>query len=654
MLARDKLLRKYISTNDCQNKQVLWQKYKQLRNSISSQLNVNKSKYYSKYFEENKSNITNIWKGIKDLVTIKNNHSNTKFSLYHNNELKTDPTEVANIFNDFFVKIGPKLASKIPNTNRNFSHLNSTKNLNSIYLKPTDEDEVKKIISSLDSKKSIGPNSIPIIILKQHKDILSIPISILINQSFEKGVFPDICKIAKVIPIYKKGDETISSNYRPISLLPIFSKIFEKCMYTRIYSFLTKFNLIYEKQFGFRKHYSTNHAFSSLIETIKNYLDSGNFVCGIFIDLQKAFDTVDHKILLNKLWSYGIRGNANAWLKSFLINRKQFVSINGFTSESKLIECGVPQGSTLGPLLFLIYLNDMNKIFQNLIVHHFADDTNLIFASKKLKTIENIVNFELKLLVEWLKRNKLSLNESKTEVIIFHHQNKNIENISIKLNKIKLKIVKNVKYLGVNIDETLSWNKQIEDVKLKISKANGILSKLRHYVPQKICLSIYYSLFYSYLSYCCLAWSFSSKTNLENIFKLQKKCLRIITFSDFNAHTEPIFKSLEILKLEDIIYSEILRIMLEVKENRAPDCIAKLFSNNTSVHSHFTRLKNYHTFHIPNTNTSQYGLMSLKFKGASIWNDFIGNNPSLNNISSRNLFTKKVKSILLNKYLEHI
>ena len=195
---------------------------------------------------------------------------------------------------------------------------------NSIYLAPTDEKEISKIISSLNPKKSLGPSSIPVHILKNNTNILAKPISTLINQSFEKGEFPECLKIAQVTPVHKKGDTTICSNYRPISILSVFSKIFEKCMYKRIYSFLNKYKLIYKRQFGFRAAHSTNHALASLVEYIKEKIDNNNYVCGVFIDLQKAFDTVDHNILLHKLENYGIPGRANDWLKSFLTERKQF------------------------------------------------------------------------------------------------------------------------------------------------------------------------------------------------------------------------------------------------------------------------------------------------------------------------------------------
>ena len=218
------------------------------------------------------------------------------------------------------------------------------------------------------------------------------------------------------MPIFKKDDPLDCVNYRPISLLPVFSKIFEKIIYSGMYEFLELNELIYNCQFGFRANHSTNHDIISMTKSIKPFLDSGDFVAGIFIDLEKVFDTVNHQILCNKLNYYGFRGKINGLLKSFLSNRKQFVSINGYDSSCLEIKCGVPQGSTLVPLLFLLYINDLRFSLKHAITSHFADDTIIIYASKITKTIETNLNYDLKCVSEWLRSNRLSLNVSKTKL----------------------------------------------------------------------------------------------------------------------------------------------------------------------------------------------------------------------------------------------
>ena len=275
------------------------------------------------------------------------------------------------------------------------------------------------IIADFGVNKSSGPNSIPTNLLKEFSPQFIPPIKTLVNKSLTEGTFPSIFKLALICPIYKKSDKTKCVNYRPISLLSNLSKIFERIMYNRLEGYLESNNLIYDFQFGFRKKFSTDHALLSITEQIKNNFQNKNFSYGVFVDLEKAFDTVNHKILISKLKYYGFQENTLSWLTSYLSNRTHKVTLNGEISDSKPVSCGVPQGSILGPLLFLIYINDMNKAIRNSKVYHFADDTNLLFSHKNEKTLKRIVNKDLKNLYEWLCANRLSLNVAKTEFMIF-------------------------------------------------------------------------------------------------------------------------------------------------------------------------------------------------------------------------------------------
>ena len=315
--------------------------------------------------------------------------------------------------------------------------------------------------------------------LKLLKNDISSQLADIFNISFSTGVFPTILKVAKVVPVYKKDSKLDFSNYRPISLLSNIEKILEKLMYNRVYNFFTKNNLIYPLQFGFRQKYSTFYALISLTEDIRKNLDKGNIGCGIFVDLQKAFDTVEHDILLSKLEHYGIRGISNEWFKSYLFDRKQFVSINGHVSNQASVKYGVPQGSVLGPLLFLIYINDLNHAIKFCKVHHFADDTNLVHFSKSANKLNKYINTDMKNLTNWLNANKISLNIKKTELVIFKHMNKKLEcPIKIKLSRKRLYPSKSVKYLGLKIDESLDWKVQTHDIATKLNRANALLYKI--------------------------------------------------------------------------------------------------------------------------------------------------------------------------------
>ena len=420
MWERDKLFKKFRTATDDVAKNIFFNNYKKLRNELTSLKRINKLEYYKLYFGKNKKKTAAMWKGIISLVTIKSSNKTDISILDSNGELITNPLKIVNCFNEYFVNVGSMAENKIPCSNISYTHYLKQICINkSFCLRPATADEIHGIINSMDSNKSLGPNSIPIYIMKLCNDFVSSCLVKIVNLSFLTGIFPDLCKIAKVVPIFKKEDPLKCSNYRPISILPIFSKIFEKIIYTRMYAFLEENNLLQDKQFGFRSKHSTTHALISLTESIKNDLDNKEIVSGIFIDLEKAFDTVNHSILCNKLNYYGFRGKFNDLIKSYLTNRKQFVSINGYDSTKQDITCGVPQGSTLGPLLFLLYINDLKNSVKFAKASHFADDTCLTYSNKNPKTLESNLNYDLKNLTQWLRANRLSLNVDKTKLLIF-------------------------------------------------------------------------------------------------------------------------------------------------------------------------------------------------------------------------------------------
>ena len=323
----------------------------------------------------------------------------------------------------------------------------------------------------------------------------------------QTGVFPDALKIVKVLPLHKGGSVLDPNNFRPISLLSIFDKIIEKLMHKQLYSFFEDHNILYDNQFGFRKRNSTVYALMEITERIKETVDTGKFGCGIFIDLKKAFDTVNHKILLTKLEHYGIRGVLLKWFASYLLNRKQFVSLNGENSDLKTVTCGVPQGSVLGPLLFLIYINDLPNVSDKLKNFLFADDTNIYYESVDLIELEKTVNKELQNLCLWLKVNRLALNIDKTNFLIFHSTKRmKNHNVTLKLDKKAISEQTYIKYLGVLIDSHLNWKHHIVNISKKISRGIGVMYRIRNYVNLNVLKSIYYSLIYSNIVYAIEVW----------------------------------------------------------------------------------------------------------------------------------------------------
>ena len=329
----------------------------------------------------------NTWKGIKEILNLNNKKGPQITNLnYEGANIKTNKG-MANAFNDYFTKVGPELDQQIPKS-ENLLNPNvylSPRIPDSFLVSPTTPQEINDIINGLDDTKSSGPSSVPTKMLKIARDEISPIFSAVCNTSFQEGVFPDKNKIAKVIPSHKKGSTKDVNNFRPISLLSIFSKIMEKLMTIRLTNFLDLHSIIFPNQFGFRAGCSTTHSLISITETINKTIEQKKFGCGVFIDLKKAFDTVNHDILLLKLEHYGIRDMALLWFKSYLTDRKQYVSLNGSDSDIINITCGVPQGSVLGPILFLLYINDLPNISGKLIFFLFADDTIYIWKTKILK-----------------------------------------------------------------------------------------------------------------------------------------------------------------------------------------------------------------------------------------------------------------------------
>ena len=323
--------------------------------------------------------------------------------------------DIADSFNDFFVNIGPKLAEAIPAGSGSHMTYLSSENNNSLIWVPVTAVEIYIYLQALDNRKAHGFDNLPIRMLKDAAHIISKPLSYIFNLSLENGVFPDFLKTAKVTPIYKKGSREEPGNYRPISVLPIVAKVFEKIVNKRLIEFLDSHDILYKHQYGFRKKYSTKLSVINLVNSLLRSIDEGKPTLGIFIDFQKAFDTINHQILLNKLDLYGIRGIALQWFKSYLSNRSQVICYKETVSSKRNIKCGVPQGSVLGTTLFLVYINELPNSTSCFNFRLFADDSNIFhtFDVAQKEIDMNIINMHLGKIQEWCHSNKLTINLKK-------------------------------------------------------------------------------------------------------------------------------------------------------------------------------------------------------------------------------------------------
>ena len=639
---------------------------------MTRELKRSKIEYHRKHFESLNSSIKKTWDAIRKIVNVKKSTHFSISQLNINGKITDDPNEITNKINSYFVNVGPqteKGVPKVPNISPN-KFLKNRNQVNFIIAHISEED-ILKVITSLPNK-STGPAGIPLKLLKVVADIIVVPLCIIINLSFSTGVFPDIWKVAKVIPLHKGGSTDELNNFRPISLLSIFDKIIEKLMHARLYLFLEENQILCKNQFGFKKKSNCAHSLIEITERIKESVDKGKFGCGIFIDLKKAFDTVNHNILLLKLEHYGIRGALLKWFESYLSNRKQYVFYNGVSSKVLPITCGVPQGSVLGPLLFLIYINDLPNISDKLQFFLFADDTNIYFDSFDLKSLEKTVNEELKKLCLWLNINRLALNVSKTNFVIFRANKPLDHNVTLLMNKKAIKHKDHVKYLGV-VDEHLNWRFHIPYVAKKIGRGIGIMVRLRQYLNPHMLKNIYYCLIYSHLNYGIQVWGSAAITALNKLIVLQKKAVRILSGKQyFQIHgesygplpsTDPLFKTLGLLKINDIFKLNVAKFVFETLTHESPQNFWNWFHYTHDVHSHSTKstttINCSHYFdtgiaestlnlYVNRTNLVKFGERMIKVSGPLIWNDL---SIEIQGSISVGTFKEKVKSLYLSHYV---
>ena len=443
--------------------------YHDFKSSLQQQLKNREKEYYNDLVEKNKSNMRKTWDIIKNVIGKKK--QSLKYSEFIVDGKPTNNANViANKFNEYFAHIGPNLAKNIPGNSTAFSKYLKNNYTESFFITHIKDDEVRKIVMSL-KDGAPGIDGIPASVLKHSVDLIASPLSHICQLSLDEGYFPTELKLAKIIPLYKANDPSLFNNYRPISLLSVFSKILEKIMYDRLYNYLMDLRILYEFQFGFQKSKSTYMALISLTDKLLAALDDGDICVGLFIDFRKAFDTVNHQILLDKLYHYGIRGTAHDWLCSYLKDRKQCVEFDDVISSVVDMRCGVPQGSNLGPLLFLLYINDLAYVSPELFAVLFADDSNFFCTGSDLSIVIDIVNRELCMIVDWLNCNKMSLNIEKTHFMIFKPKRKKYcLSKDVIINGCKINEVKHTKFLGVIIDCDLSWKNHIDHICSKMAK----------------------------------------------------------------------------------------------------------------------------------------------------------------------------------------
>ena len=430
--------------------------YMDTKKNLQSALRNSKILYFSNQLDIHRNDIGKSWKILRNILGKDHNKRKKQNSCFINNNYVTDSLQVANAFNKFFVSIGSLLAKKIKSDVNPLLYVDN--NVNSIATFEVTSNRVRNVILSLNNSSS-GHDELPPFVAKFCIEEFIEPLTYMINESLRTGICSSKLKIARVVPIFKSGDPSLLTNYRPISVISCFSKVFERIVYDYLFDFICTNNILYDYQFGFRPGHSTQQAIITLINKIIKSLDNGDIVISLFIDLKKAFDTVDHRIFLRKLYAYGIRGTMLKWIESYLSGRTQYVVFDGQESEIHGVQCGVPQGSILCLLLFSLYMNDISNVSDIFVAIMYADDTSLVVNGKDLNALIQLLNTALIDLCTWFKANRLLLNTTKTFYMIFHGARiKHMSGVadSIVMDNTILVKTSSFKYLGVIVDHKLN------------------------------------------------------------------------------------------------------------------------------------------------------------------------------------------------------
>ena len=616
MHLRDQLKRTAIKTKNPED----WNNYKRQKNLVNKEVKRVKKTFYRNEIERNRGDFKGTWRVRNSLMNRKSNSTMINEIRISSSESLTNPKDIADSLNKYFIEVGHKLASEIPDPcNGKSFETYMLRSTSRFKLQKVKKSQVLKLLSTADSGKATGYDKKPNKLLKIAAPYICQSLTSLFNLSIETNIFPHELGIAKVSPLFKAGDHSDKENHRPISVIPTVARIFERIIYDQLYTYLIENELLNPQQSGFRSLHSTVTALLDLTNEWCYNIDRKMVNGVILLDLKKAFDTVNHDILLKKLEYFGFDCSSIAFFHPYLSNRKQQCNVNGFSSELGPNSCGVPQGTILGPLLFLIYINDLTNCLKHCTARLYADDTSLNTSGSRIKVIEPLMNADLKHVSSWLIANKLTLNVIKTVYMVVGSRQRlaTLEgDINLQINSTSLKRVQDTKCLGVQIDENLTWERHAEYIIQKVACNIGILRKVSPILSLDNKIAIYRSIIEPYFCYCCLVWNGINETLSNKLQRLQNRAARVITGLPYSVRSKEIRKQLGWSSLLEMRKQQKAIMMYKIVNGLVPSYMADMFSSQYGSQVYNLRNSTLN-FEIPNARTELYR-NSFAFTGAKI------------------------------------